>query len=94
MTSLTLGVLGSGSGSNFQALLDATAGKLSVLRFKAGVAASEVRVTRSGDSLVLSIAGTADSVTLQNYFHWNTGWHPVQEVQLSNGAVISSERRS
>ena len=46
---------------------DATLGKLNTLQFKAGVAVSEVTASRSGNNLLLSIAGT-DSVTVQNFF--------------------------
>jgi hypothetical protein len=84
-------LFGKGDGSDtIQAMLDATVGKLNVLRFKAGVAASEVRVTRSGDSLVLGIAGTTDVVTVVNFFYTNTPTNsnnPVQEVRFADGTV-------
>ncbi|MBK7656731.1 MAG: hypothetical protein IPJ18_18575 [Betaproteobacteria bacterium] len=41
---------------------DTTAGRLNVLQLKAGVAVGEVVLTRLGGALILSIAGTNDSV--------------------------------
>jgi len=42
--------------------------QFNVLQFKAGVAMEDVQVLRSGDHLVLSLAGTADQVTVQRFF--------------------------
>jgi Ca2+-binding RTX toxin-like protein len=47
---------------------DATPGKQDVLQFKAGIAASDVQVSRNGDNLVLTVAETTDKVTVQRYF--------------------------
>jgi len=38
-----------------------------VLKLKSGVTADEVRLTRDGDGLVLSIEGTEDSITASNF---------------------------
>ncbi|MFY3385578.1 calcium-binding protein, partial [Paracidovorax sp. MALMAid1276] len=84
-------LFGKGDGNDtIGGVYDTAADKLNVLRFKAGVAASEVQVTRSGDSLVLSIAGTEDVVTVTNFFYENTpanAWNPVQEVRFEDGTV-------
>jgi hypothetical protein len=84
-------LFGKGDGSDtIYGMNDATAGKLNVLRFKAGVAASEVRVTRSVDALVLGIAGTTDVVRLEYFFSQNTptnSYNPVQEVRFEDGTM-------
>ncbi|MBV7426529.1 MULTISPECIES: calcium-binding protein, partial [unclassified Acidovorax] len=84
-------LFGKGDGSDtIYGMNDATAGKLNVLRLKAGVAASEVRVTRSVDALVLGIAGTTDVVRLEYFFSQNTptnSYNPVQEVRFEDGTV-------
>ncbi|MCA3442286.1 MAG: hypothetical protein INF52_02795, partial [Rhodobacter sp.] len=69
---------------------DWTSAKKNVLELKAGVALADLRAVRVGDDLVLSIAGTTDSVTLQYYFY-SAAWSPIQEVRLSTGAVVSMD---
>ncbi len=68
------------------------AGKHNVLRFKAGVSASDVTVTQSGLSLVLAINGTSDKVWASHFFHENTptnSWNPIQEVVFDDGTSWS-----
>ncbi|MCE3006408.1 MAG: hypothetical protein LW853_06210, partial [Rickettsiales bacterium] len=80
---------GRGDGTDvIEGVYDPTSGKKNVLELKAGVALADLRGARVGDDLVLSIAGTTDSVTLQ-YFFYSTTYAPVQEVRLSNGAVVN-----
>ncbi len=65
-------------------------GKLNVLRFKPGVSSQDVTVRRSGDCLVLGIAGTSDQVTVENFFFINDPQNlsnPVQEVRFSDGTT-------
>ncbi len=67
-------------------------GKLNVLRFKPGVSAQDVTVRRSGDSLVLGIAGTTDQVTVENFFFINDPQNlsnPVQQVRFDDGTTWS-----
>ncbi|WP_265706615.1 beta strand repeat-containing protein [Verminephrobacter aporrectodeae] len=69
---------------------DRTAGKLNVLRFKAGVAPSEIVVARSGADLVLSIAGTTDKVTISSFFYNDnpaTDDNPIQQVRFADGTT-------
>jgi Ca2+-binding RTX toxin-like protein len=73
----------------------AEAFKLNVLQFKPGVAPSEIVVTRltdviNGDALVLSIAGSADKVTVQCFFTNDdpaNNYNPLQQVKFSDGVV-------
>ncbi|MCA3503811.1 MAG: hypothetical protein IOD05_11330, partial [Rhodobacter sp.] len=83
---------GRGDGADvIEGVYDPTSTKTNVLQFKAGVALADLRGARVGTDLVLSIAGTSDSVTLQYYFYGDTSWRPIQEARLSTGAVISMD---
>jgi Ca2+-binding RTX toxin-like protein len=79
---------GRGDGADVISAYDSTSAKKNVLELKAGVAQADLRGARVGGDLVLSIAGTTDSVTLQNYFSGGA-WSPIQEVRLSTGTVVS-----
>ncbi|MFN7599400.1 MAG: calcium-binding protein, partial [Cereibacter sp.] len=80
---------GLGDGADVIWAWDSTPAKTNVLELKAGVALADLRGARVGDDLVLSIAGTADSVTVKGYFDGNAGRRPIQEVRLSTGAVVN-----
>jgi Ca2+-binding RTX toxin-like protein len=73
-----------------------TTGLTNILRFKAGVAPSEVVVRQVYDNywgyqaLQLSIAGTTDSVKLVGFFFANdpnTQYNPLQQVTFDDGTV-------
>jgi Ca2+-binding RTX toxin-like protein len=69
---------------------DTATDKFNVLQFKAGVAASEVVVSRLGSALVLSIAGTTDKVSAQSFFYGDdpgTAYNPIQQVRFSDGTT-------
>ena len=72
---------------------DSAPGKLNTLRFKDDVAASEVQTERDGTALLLRIAGTSDSVRVENFFTNNTPTapnndkNPLQQVQFADGTV-------
>ena len=69
---------------------DTSAGKLNVMQFKAGIAPSDVVVTRSSTSLVLSIAGTEDSVTAVSFFLGDNplnSSNPLQQIRFDDGTV-------
>ncbi|MES2742039.1 MAG: calcium-binding protein [Pseudomonadota bacterium] len=59
----------------------------SILRLKAGVAAADVRLTRSGNDLALAIAGSGDSVTLTQFFGADgaNADGPVQKIAFADG---------
>ncbi|UJP04803.1 MAG: hypothetical protein LZF61_08045, partial [Nitrosomonas sp.] len=69
---------------------DTAAGKLNVLQFKPGVAPAEIVVTRSGSSLVLSIVGTTDKVTVSAFFYTDdpvNAYNEIQQVQFADGTT-------
>jgi Ca2+-binding RTX toxin-like protein len=73
---------------------DPTVGKQDILQFKAGIAPSEVVVSRTGDSLILKIAGTTDQVTVSNYFNSEgyaaRGW-AIEQIRFDDGTVWGIE---
>ena len=69
---------------------DPDASKRDVLKFEEGVLASDVAVSRSGDNLIVKIDGTADQVTVQNYFVEDgfgaRGW-AVDQIRFADGTT-------
>ena len=60
-------VFGKGSGQDTINSYDTTVGKIDTVQFDATVASSEVQVSRLDNDLVLTINGTADTLTIQQY---------------------------
>ncbi|MGH8857556.1 MAG: calcium-binding protein, partial [Polaromonas sp.] len=62
-----------------------------VLRFKAGVSASDLEIVRSGNDLVLKIKGTSDQVTLEGFYYGNVINHSisVDRIEFADGSVLS-----
>ncbi|MCW5220277.1 calcium-binding protein [Verminephrobacter aporrectodeae subsp. tuberculatae] len=61
-----------------------------VLQFKVGVAPSEIVATRAGTSLVLSIVGTADKVTICEFFPGedpDNSYNPIQQVRFADDTI-------
>ena len=79
---------------------DSSSGKLNTLLFKAGVAPSELVVTRSGSAILVSIAGTADSIFINNFFSSSTNgtpnssntYNPIQQFVFNDGTVWNLDR--
>ncbi|HEX8240488.1 MAG TPA: calcium-binding protein [Allosphingosinicella sp.] len=59
---------GSGQDTIWETLHNANLSEYDTLRFGADIAWSDLRFARSGDSLTISIAGTADSITIAEQF--------------------------
>jgi Ca2+-binding RTX toxin-like protein len=70
---------------------DDTAGHVNTLVFGTGIRATDIVATRSGDALVLSIRGTRDSVTVEQFFAWddptNAG-NGLQQVRFTEGGTL------
>jgi Ca2+-binding RTX toxin-like protein len=58
------------------------------LRFEAGVLEANVRATRSGDDLLLTLSGGADRVTISGYFA--SGIATIERIQFDSGATWSA----
>ncbi|MBI4207825.1 MAG: hypothetical protein HY527_22630 [Betaproteobacteria bacterium] len=78
-----------GNGQDTITDVDATAGNVDKIVYAADILPSEVQATRSGNNLVLKLAGSTDQVTVTNYFQ-NDGVtaSSVEQIQfLADGTV-------
>ena len=67
--------------------------RLNTIEFKAGVLPSDVVISRQTSSLVLSIAGTSDVVTVWSFFRDDdpsNPYNPVQQVTFGDGTTWSA----
>ncbi len=82
--------LGDGQDVMQEATADSTAGKVNVLRLKAGVLASQVGVNRVGADLEVLLAGGSDKVTVKSFFA-GTGplaaTNPLQRIEFADSTV-------
>lgn len=87
-------LFGIGDGQDLIYEHDNAEGNHDTVIFKAGVSPADVKVTRSGDHLVLRIAGTTDKLTIHNYFAQDgaSGWS-VETIRFQGdpGVVWSVE---
>ena len=80
-------VFGRGYGADEIDNRDASVGKLDRIQLAAGVAASDVLLRRQDDSLVLTIAGTQDNLTVDNYFADPALGGFVEEIRFADGTT-------
>ncbi len=68
---------------------DTTVGNKDVIELGAGISTSDVRITRSGDHMILNIVGSTDKVTVSNYFY-NDGdsAYLIEEIRFADGSVL------
>jgi Ca2+-binding RTX toxin-like protein len=78
-------LFGLGDGQDVIGDDDSTAGNVDTIWFKSGVAPQDVRVIRSGQDLVLKIAGTTDQLTVLNYFAADgAGSWLIEQIQFAD----------
>ncbi|WP_165677577.1 calcium-binding protein [Metapseudomonas otitidis] len=59
---------------------------LDAIEFAAGILPSDIRATRTGNNLVLSLAGTTDRITITNYFNSDgISSYAVDEIRFASG---------
>ncbi|CAD7385208.1 calcium-binding protein [Xanthomonas arboricola] len=79
---------GRGSGGDSITNYDWTAGKRDAILMGEGISTGDVSVARDGDSLVLSIKGTSDSVRVNSYFYADATYgYQVEEVRFADGTT-------
>ena len=85
-------LFGRGDGNDVISQDYSTGSKLNVLQFKAGLLPADVTALRSGQDLLLQIAGSADSV-LVSYFFLNDApsnpYNPIQQIRFGDGTTWS-----
>ena len=63
-------------------------GKLDAVQFASDILPTDITVKRNGDSLVLGIAGSTDTLTVSNYFNSDAaGPYKVEEVRFADGTI-------
>lgn len=67
----------------------ANAGASSILKLQAGIKASDLWLWRDGNNLVLSVLGTHDRVSVQDWFV--ADYRKLASIELSNGLKLSRE---
>ncbi|WP_343605921.1 calcium-binding protein, partial [Roseateles sp.] len=78
-----------------QSKYDSSSTKLNVLRFKEGVSAEEITLVRSGESLVIGIAGTTDQVTVSSFFYSDnptSNYTPLQQIVFADGTTWDTSK--
>jgi Ca2+-binding RTX toxin-like protein len=75
-----------GDGSDTVIENDATVGNTDMAQFEAGIAADQLWFKQLGNNLEVSIIGTADKVTLNNWYLGNA-FH-VEQFKTSNGQTL------
>jgi Ca2+-binding RTX toxin-like protein len=80
---------GRGDGQDFILDLDASGGNLDKIVFRTGIAESDVQAERTGDHLLLKIAGTSDQLKIGNYFTGDaTGGWIVEEIRFRDAPGV------
>ncbi|VVM48353.1 calcium-binding protein [Pseudomonas fluorescens] len=69
--------------------VSANAGPSSTLALQAGIKASDLWLAREGNNLVLSVLGTHDQVSIQDWFV--ADYRKLASIELSNGLKLSRE---
>ena len=79
-------IFGRGDGQDIIVDTDVTVGNSDTLRFKAGIAPSEVVVTNDRHNLYLAIAGTTDKITVRNWLDSDAS--KVERIEFADGTVL------
>jgi len=82
-------LFGKGSGQDTIDSYDMTTGKIDAVLFDYGIASDQVRVSRSGNDLVLTLIDTADILTIHNYLE-NDGISPfaVEQIRFNEDDTV------
>ncbi|UOD32765.1 hypothetical protein INH39_14525 [Massilia violaceinigra] len=84
-------VFGKGDGSDtIGASLDEAAGKVDTLRFKEGIAPSDIVLNSDNLALKIGIAGTTDQVTVNGFSELDPSYHafvPLQQIAFADGTL-------
>ncbi|WP_234418735.1 calcium-binding protein, partial [Xanthomonas fragariae] len=79
---------GRGSGIDSITNYDWTAGKRDAIVMGEGISAGDVAVARDGDTLVLNLKGTSDTVRVNSYFYADATYgYQVEEVRFADGTT-------
>ncbi|MHA7685913.1 calcium-binding protein [Cupriavidus sp. PET2-C1] len=81
-------LFGRGSGKDTISSADTTAGKQDVIQLGNGITADDVKAVRDGNNLVLTLKGSADILTVANYFYNDATYgYQVEQIRFADGAT-------
>jgi Ca2+-binding RTX toxin-like protein len=81
-------LFGWGSGQDIINNHDLSVGKLDAIQFSSDILSSDVKITRSGDNLILSLVGTTDQLNVWYYFSNDaSNAYTVEEIRFADGTV-------
>ena len=81
-------LFGRGSGKDTISAHESTAGKLDVIELASDLVADDVSVRRDGETLILSIKGSSDSLSVNNYFYQDATYgYQVEQISFADGTV-------
>ncbi|MEN6328442.1 MAG: calcium-binding protein [Syntrophomonas sp.] len=71
---------------------DYTNGNMDTVIFGEGILAEDIVLTRNANNLELSVAGTADKLSIVNgYFDSSYGYYKVEKFQFADGTVLTAD---
>jgi Ca2+-binding RTX toxin-like protein len=72
---------------------DSSTGKADAIEFAADIAPRDILVTRSSNSLILSLAGSTDKITVSSYFNSDgASSYKLEEIRFADGTTWSIDR--
>ena len=80
-------VFGRGGGQDTILDADTTPGVLDVIQMDAGVLPSDVKLSRSGDHLVVQIGGTSDQLTVYYWFWQDRPDNMIEQIRFADGTL-------
>ncbi|MCL4456170.1 MAG: peptidoglycan DD-metalloendopeptidase family protein, partial [Nitrospirae bacterium] len=84
-------LFGKGSGQDTIMDKDATAGNLDTIILNSDIAPADITIQRNGENLVLSINGTTDKLTVDNWFWNDANDYRVERIQFNDGTIWDSD---
>lgn len=85
--------LGYGQDIIHEGLTDANLGEDDEVRFGAGISLADLTFSRSGNTLVIGVAGTTDTLTIVDQFAYSTPytWNDVERFSFADGSYITKQ---
>jgi Ca2+-binding RTX toxin-like protein len=81
-------LFGKGSGKDTISAYDGTVGKVDLIQLGADVLTTDVVLKREGDTLVLSINGSTDTLRVNSYFYNDATYgYQVEQIKFADGTI-------
>jgi Ca2+-binding RTX toxin-like protein len=72
---------------------DSSTDKVDAIEFAADIAPGDIQITRSGNNLILSLAGSTDKITVSNYFDKDgASAYRLEEIRFADGTTWNIDR--